>query len=52
MESYIEWRFKLHALRKIKLQRFVLKTEQADTVFKHLFCDSSEIGKAACIKMS
>ena len=49
LESYIEWRFKLHALHKIKLQRFVLRTEQADTVSLHLFCDASEIGYTTCI---
>ena len=49
LESYLEWRFKLHALREIKLQRFVLRTEQADNVIFHLFCDASEIGYAACI---
>ena len=49
LESYLERRFKLHALREIKLQRFVLRTEQADTVILHLFCDAFEIGYAACI---
>ena len=51
LESYIEWRFKFYALRKIKLQRFVLRTEYADTVFLHSFCffDTFEIGYAACI---
>ena len=49
LESYIEGRFKLHALRKIKLQRFVLRTKQANTVILHLFSDASEIGYAACI---
>ena len=49
LESYLEWRFKLHALREIKLQRFVLRTEQADIVIFHLFCDASEIGYTACI---
>ena len=48
MESYIEWQFKIHKLRKIELQRFVLRTEQADTLFLHLFCDASEIRYAAC----
>ena len=48
-KSYTEWRSKLHALRKIKLQRFVLRSKQADIVFLHLFCDASEIGYAACI---
>ena len=49
LESYLEWRFKLHALREIKLQRFVLRKEQADNVFLHLFGDASEIGYDACI---
>ena len=49
LESYIEWQFKLLALPKIKPQRFVLRTKQADTVFLQLFCDASEIGYAACI---
>ena len=52
LESYLEWRFKLHALREMKWQRFVLRTEQADTVILHIFCDASEIGYAACIYRS
>ena len=49
LELFIECQFKLHALRRIKLQRNVLRNKQADHVFLYQFFDYLDVGYAACI---